>query len=143
MSCSLTGREQPSIRTVFNTIESMYELEDYKRDVDLKRWANQGVLLINTALTCEIDNIGSHIKLWSPFISYLMDTLNYDNRGLIFVFLGAKAQAFSPIIGSQHYKIELPHPAAGGYTGKAWNHEDLFKQIDTILLANNGDTIVW
>ena len=66
-SCSKTGKEQPSLRFIFNEIErtvyspeipqedSMILREGY--DPDLKRWSNQGVLMLNTTLTCEIGKV--------------------------------------------------------------------------------------
>ncbi len=64
-SCSLTGKPQPSLRHILRAVNETVHGEiaiDY--DPDLKRWSNQGVLMLNSALTCEIDKIGSHVPIW-------------------------------------------------------------------------------
>src|SRR5258706_195255 len=49
-SCSNTGKVMPSLRYIFKELEETVYPEGYKWDPDLKRWSNQGILLINTAL---------------------------------------------------------------------------------------------
>lgn len=143
-SCSLTGTLQPSLRHLFNGLEEDLKLQEiYKRDPDLKRWSNQGILMLNTALTCQINNPGSHIKLWDPFIKYLFDILNTHNSGLVFVFLGKKARSYIDLIGDNHFKIIANHPASAAHNGGVWNHSKIFSTIDTILWANYKTKINW
>ena len=88
-SCSNTGKPQPSLKNIFEAVDStVYDNERREYNPDLTRWANQGVLLLNSALTCEIDKVGSHYNVWKEFITYLMDILNFTNTGLIFVLMG-------------------------------------------------------
>ena len=141
-SCSTTGREQPSLRRIFNAIQGA-QSEAYEREVDLKRWSNQGVLMLNAALTCHIGNIGSHIEIWRPFTTYLLDTINYENRGLVFVFLGADSFQFSDLIGDQHYKIAIADPAEGLSSGKLWDHQEVFNKVNDILESNYRVRIKW
>ncbi len=111
---------------------------------DLTRWANQGVLLINTALSTEVGKSGSHQKQWLPFISYLLDILNSDTSGLIFVFLGKKAQELEDLIGSNHHKLFASHPASAAYNNQAeWNCNNIWNEINTILDGSNRDRIIW
>lgn len=142
-SCSLTGKEQPSLRHIFNAIESTYNLEDYSRDVDLKRWSNQGVLLLNAALTTEIGKSGTHLKAWESFTSHVLEVLNSFNSGLVFVFMGKDAQTYSGLIGDHHFKIMVSHPASAAYRGGVWDCGNLFKTIDTILSANYHYNMKW
>ena len=44
-------------------------------DVTLESWAKQGILMLNSALTCEMNRVGSHTMVWRPFISKLLDNL--------------------------------------------------------------------
>ena len=57
-SCSHTGKVQPSLRYIFKEIEETVYPDGMTWDPDLKRWSNQGILMLNTAMTCEIGNIG-------------------------------------------------------------------------------------
>lgn len=143
-SCSKTGKAQPSLRYMLKEIEDTVYPEGMEWDVDLKRWSNQGVLMLNTALTCEISNIGSHIDLWKPFIAYLFDILGHYNSGLIYVFLGAKAKVWSKSIPSINYKFFIPHPASAAYKAqKKWDTGDLFNKVNKLLEENNNTKIKW
>lgn len=133
-SCGITKKAQPSLKLIFESIDRTKE-----HDPDLTRWANQGVLLLNTALTCEIDKIGSHINIWKDFIAYLIDFLNFTNRGLIFILLGKHAQELEPLIGSNHYVLKASHPNTAFYDKTyKWNCEGIWEKANKIIEENNG-----
>ena len=140
-SCSRTGKPQPSLKFIFEEIErTVYQEWPTHQDPDLSRWAKQGVLLINTALTCELDKVGSHYDIWNDFIMYLLDMLNLTNSGLIFVLLGAKAQELEAVLGPNHYILKASHPASAAYTKTTWDCKNIFLRANEIIEANNGKT---
>lgn len=104
---------------------------------ELEEWAEQGVLLLNTALTCEIDKPGSHSLLWRPFICQLIKQICSYNPGLIWLLLGNSAQSFEPYINNSQYIIKAKHPA---YYYR--NHEKMpyhiWSDINKILVGLNG-----
>lgn len=80
-------------------------------DNTMESLAKQGILLINSALTCEINKIGSHTAIWRDFILKLLRNFSYNNPGTIFILFGNQASSFkSSIVGSQ-YILECYHPA--------------------------------
>lgn len=99
--------------------------------------------MLNAALTCEVSKSGSHIKLWNPFTTELLDTLNTCNTGLVFVFFGKDAQKYNSLIGEHHFKINVSHPASAAYNGGKWDDESLFKRIDAIMWPNYKTKINW
>ncbi len=139
-SCSNTGKPQPSLQKIFESINNtMYYGETSpEHNPDLTRWANQGVLLLNSALTCEIDKVGSHYNVWKEFIAYVMDILNFTNAGLIFVLMGKQAQELEGLIGEHHYIIKTTHPAYASYTKQLWDCNDMFNEINRIITGQNG-----
>lgn len=141
-SCSNTGKPQPSLQKIFEAIDNTlyFGEEPQDHDVNLTRWANQGVLLLNSALTCEIDKVGSHYSIWKEFIAYTMDILNFTDSGLIFVLMGKQAQDLEGLIGDQHYIIKTTHPAYASYTKQPWDCGDLFNEINKIINGQNGPT---
>jgi uracil-DNA glycosylase len=140
-SCGVTMKPQPSLRNMFEAIEeTVYQGFPTYQDPNLTRWANQGVLLLNTALTCQVDKIGSHYNIWNEFVMYVFDMLNFTNSGLIFVLLGAKAQELESIIGPNHYILKASHPASAAYTKTTWDCKDIFLRANEIIEANNGKT---
>lgn len=145
-SCGNTGIPQPSLRHLFDGIEkTVYQEFPTYQDPNLTRWANQGVLLLNRALTCEVDKIGSHYNIWHDFIMYVLDMLSLTNSGLIFILLGAKAQELESVIGPNHYILKASHPASAAYTKTVWDCNDVFNKANEIIKANNGPefTISW
>ena len=78
-----------------------------------KSWESQGVLLLNTALTVEIGNSGSHIKLWENFTEKLIGFIEGKNNNIIFLLWGAKAAKYKKYI-EKSQTIEHNHPAICG-----------------------------
>ena len=80
-------------------------------DITMESWAKQGILMINTALTCEVNSVGSHVKEWRPFVAKLIENISLRDNGLVFVLFGNQAQSFKPYIKGSHKIIEVQHPA--------------------------------
>lgn len=147
-SCSTLTKPQPSLDYLLKEIDkTVYSPPNIPVpwDLDLKRWSNQGVLMLNTALTCEINKIGSHIELWRPFMVALFDMLNNYNTGIIYVFMGSKAKEWHKSIEStDNYKFFTTHPASAAYKGsKEWDSGNLFNQVNKLLYGNTGEKITW
>jgi len=106
-SCSNTEKPQPSLRYIFKELYGMQG----GYDSDLRRWANQGVLLINTAQTCEVNKIGSHYAIWKPFTEYIFESINKIDKDIIFILMGRKAESWQLVIPGQRI-LKCPHPAA-------------------------------
>lgn len=90
-----------------------YEIphEPYDFDITLESWAKQGVLLLNSALTVEVNKVGSHTMLWRPFIASFLKNLSTFNPGIIYVLFGNQAQTFEPYIAKNNTILKVPHPA--------------------------------
>jgi len=144
-SCSNTDKLQPSLKFILQEINrTVYNGHEVSVDVDLKRWANQGVLMLNTALTVEVGKIGSHYDVWKSFTAYLLDTLNNYNPGLIYGYLGKKAEEWSALTNDDNnYKFFAKHPASAVYNGSKWDSNDLFLKIDSIIGNVYGEKIIW
>jgi len=140
-SCSSTGKVQPSLRYIFQELNgSQWD----SLNPDLRRWSNQGILMLNTALTCEVNNIGSHYDVWKTFTAYLLTYLNDNYTGIVYVFMGKKAKEWSDLISDQfNYKINVTHPASAAYKGGKWDSKNLFKEINKIIYDNTKQQIIW
>ncbi len=110
----------------------------------LTKWANQGVLLLNNALTVRKDTPNSHQgKGWEQFTDRIAALLNERKRPVIFLLWGANARKKTEIITApQHFILEAPHPsplsASRGFFG--CGH---FKETNSILKAINQTEIDW
>lgn len=104
----------------------------------------QGVLLLNSALTVEEKNPGSHLRLWHNFTMNLLKKIQFQNTGLIFVLLGNDANKFRPAITEAfHHVVSRSHPASEVYGGGLWKHNNLFTEINEITYGQTKETIKW
>jgi len=143
-SCGNTNKVQPSLRYIFEEIErTVYQEFPSYQDPDLTRWSKQGILMLNTALTVEVGKIGSHYDIWKPFTAYLLDWLNNYNPGLIYVYMGKKAEEWSELTNDNNYKFTVKHPASAAYNGSKWDSNDIFNKISKLVEENNGYKIIW
>ncbi|MEJ6475097.1 uracil-DNA glycosylase [Pseudoalteromonas piscicida] len=76
-------------------------------------WAKQGVLLLNTVLTVEQGQAHSHKNLgWERFTDVVIDKLNANSEGVIFLLWGAHAQKKGKNIDkNRHHVLHAPHPS--------------------------------
>ena len=143
-SCSNTGKAQPSIRFILEEVNrTVYNGHTVSEDVDLSRWSNQGILMLNTALTVEVDKIGSHYDIWRKFTAYLLDWLSNYNPGLVYVYMGKKAEEWSELTTNTEYKFMVKHPASAAYNGSKWDSDNVFNKISSIVTNTTGNIITW
>ena len=145
MGCSNTNYLQPSLEQFYGGIErELYnglKLTGVKPP-DVSFLAQQGVLMINAALTTEINKAGSHIAIWEPFTKYLFEKVLYTT-GAPVVFLGKDAAKYKRYCAPFTWTFTLPHPASAAYKGVEWDTEGTFGKVNKILKDNNGFTISW
>lgn len=79
----------------------------------LMPWAEQGVLLLNSVLTVEQGLPCSHQrKGWEGFTDHVIDVLNRECDGLVFLLWGGKAHTKGKVINSQrHLVLKTTHPS--------------------------------
>ncbi len=80
---------------------------------DLTKWADQGILLINAALTVEAHKPMSHSKIgWHEFTNNVIKTLSDEREGLVFMLWGGFAKSKRDLIdGSKHLILTAAHPS--------------------------------
>lgn len=117
-------------------------------DSSLEQWEKQGVLLLNSALSCELFKPGSHYQIWEPFITGLLRILNdfkitrSEMTSLVFVFIGAQANLFQNEISDKlHYKITRYHPTAETHGSNKF--KGFFKEVNTYLEESGQTLINW
>jgi uracil-DNA glycosylase len=112
-------------------------------DPSLEKWETQGVLLLNSALSCEVGRVGSHTLLWRPFIKSLLTNLSKYHTGLVYLLMGTQAQSLEPYINKQfNHVIHIRHPS--WYAPQRQRMpSDIWQEINTILIGQNGYGIEW
>jgi uracil-DNA glycosylase len=102
----------PSLLNIYKEIERDLGLPR-PRHGDLRSWAGQGVLLLNAVLTVEAGRAGAHQgKGWEGFTDHIVQTLDREREGLVFMLWGSYAQAKGRIIDARrHCVLRAPHPS--------------------------------
>ncbi|MGN0144149.1 MAG: uracil-DNA glycosylase [Clostridium sp.] len=133
----------PSLQVIKNSIIDLYDtVNNINFDPTLESWAKQGVLLLNSALTVEINKPGSHIMLWRSFIASLLTNISLYNTGIIYVLFGKAAQTFIPYIGKNNTIIKECHPSYYHRLGINMPYR-VFSEVNNILTNINNDKIKW
>ena len=110
----------------------------------LKKWADQGVMLLNTVLTVRAHAANSHQGIgWETFTDAAIKILNEQDRPMVFLLWGRPAQnKKSMLTNSKHLILEAPHPsplsAFRGFFGS--RH---FSKTNEYLKANGLEPIDW
>jgi uracil-DNA glycosylase len=102
----------PSLQNIFAELQ---------RDLDIARpqhgclipWARQGVLLLNAVLTVERGRAGSHHgKGWEGFTDAVVEHLNREREGLVFLLWGNPAQQKGKLVDPHRHRVlKAPHPS--------------------------------
>lgn len=112
---------------------------------DLTRWAEQGVLLLNTVLTVREKQANSHRKYkWRLFTDAVVKALNKEREHIVFMLWGRIAQRKERFIctdNGRHMVLKAVHPAARRYGG--WDGNDHFGCCNEYLEKNRVESIDW
>ena len=79
----------------------------------LKKWADQGVLLLNTVLTVRAHYANTHAGHgWERFTDAVIKTVNNENRPIVFMLWGSPAQKKTALLNNpKHLVLTAPHPS--------------------------------
>ena len=110
----------------------------------LKKWADQGVLMLNTVLTVRAHAAGSHQgKGWEQFTDAIIRAVNKKDEPVVYMLWGRPAQMKKSMLNNpKHLVLTAPHPsplsAYRGFFG--CKH---FSQANEFLKANGVEPIDW
>ena len=102
----------PSLRNIYKELQSDCDFVAPAHGC-LTPWAEQGVLLLNAVLTVEQGQAAAHQnKGWEQFTDSIIQALNSEREGLVFMLWGAYAQRKAAMVdGSRHCVLKAPHPS--------------------------------
>lgn len=109
-------------------------------DNTLESWAKQGILMINTAFTCEVGRVGSHFDIWKSFTAKLIHNLSLNNNGIVYTLFGNQALSFKKYIVDSAKIIGTYHPAYFARQDKKMS-PNVFTEINQELQKLYGQKI--
>ncbi|GFI28551.1 uracil-DNA glycosylase [Lachnospiraceae bacterium] len=133
----------PSLQNIYQELHD--DLGCYVPDNGyLKKWADQGVLLLNTVLTVRAHQANSHQKKgWELFTDAVIEAVNAQDRPIVYLLWGRPAQSKIPMLNNpKHLILKAPHPsplsAYRGFFG--CKH---FSQANAFLQEHGIEPIDW
>lgn len=133
----------PSLKNIFKELKNDLGLE-IPESGNLTKWAQQGVLLLNSVLTVENGQAASHQgKGWEQFTDEVIRKLNEEREGVVFLLWGSYAQKKAAFVDrTKHLVLEAPHPsplsAHRGFFGTK-----PFSKINSYLESKGMSVIDW
>ena len=135
--------EPPSLRNIHQEILNE-DVEQGPWSRDLTRWAEQGVLLLNSTLTVEAHKAASHAgNGWEIFTDNAIHVLGVASKPKVFMLWGSYARSKKALIENpSHLILESAHPsplsASRGFFGNGH-----FKKCNEFLKAHGEKPIIW
>lgn len=102
-----------SLRNIIKELEEDLGIKTNKEMNNLKKWAEQGVLLLNTILTVRIHEPMSHENIgWNIFTNHVLEKISQEKTGIVFLLWGRPAQRKSILIDEEkHHVLITTHPS--------------------------------
>ena len=136
-------RSPPSLLNIYKEIKTDIGL-DLPNHGNLKAWAEQGVLLLNSVLTVEAGKAASHQgKGWERFTDAVIRLVNDQPLPVVFILWGSYAQKKAAFVDqSKHLVLKSVHPsplsAHNGFFGSR-----PFSQANAFLKSKGRNEIDW
>lgn len=135
-------RLPPSLRNIYKELAADLEVP-VAASGDLTRWADQGVLLLNTVLTVTKHQALSHKDLgWQAFTDRIITELGSDPKPRVFILWGSQARAKRALVRPPSICLESVHPsplsAHNGFFG--CGH---FKKANAFLVEHGQAPVDW
>ena len=133
----------PSLVNIFKEV-SADTGAPFPKDGDLKRWADQGVLLLNSSLTVQEHSPKSHSGIgWEEFTDAAVAKLAEEKENLVFMLWGSDAiKKGAKIDRNRHLVLTSPHPSPlSAHRGFFGNHH--FSKANQYLQAHGKSPINW
>ena len=134
----------PSLVNIYKEIENELQVPMNYRNGYLVKWAQQGVMLLNSVLTVEAHKANSHKdKGWEIFTDHVIEKLNSLDQPIVFLLWGANARNKQPLLTNpKHLILSTAHPSPlsvyRGFFG--CGH---FVQANEYLKKNGLEPIDW
>jgi len=133
----------PSLVNIFKELKSDLGF-DIPKSGNLTKWANEGVLLMNTSLTVREHQANSHSKCgWAWFTDSVIKLISEQKEHVVFILWGGNARSKKPLIDKQkHFIIESAHPSPlSAYNGFFGSKP--FSKTNEYLLSQGLPPIDW
>lgn len=133
----------PSLRNIYKELENDLNYPPVNHGY-LKKWAKQGVLMLNTVLTVKAHTPNSHKnKGWEEVTNHAIEALNDLDHAVVFLLWGRHAQQKKDLINTnKHFIIESSHPSPFSARHSFFGSKP-FSKVNAFLKADGQTPIDW
>lgn len=131
-----------SLQNIFKELQTEYPDYTIPKNGDLTSWARQGVLLLNSSLTVEPGNPGSHGVVWHGFLARVFQAIGEVNKNCIYLLWGNFAKDIGEYAPEFAIKLFTSHPS-GFSVNKGFFGCGHFKEVNRILVEKGIEPIDW
>ena len=137
-------KHPPSLINIFKEIQSDLNIP-YPKSGNLKRWANQGILLLNATLTVRAHEAGSHQKMgWEKFTDSVISIVSEKKEDLVFLLWGGFAKQKTKLIDvNSHHILKSGHPSPLSANRGSWFGNKHFSKTNFLLEQAFQDPVQW
>ena len=134
----------PSLKNIYKEMEDDLGITINTDCGDLTHWVEQGVLLLNTALTVQQYKSNSHKKIWKNFTDYIIKKVSEENENIVFILWGRYAQSKKKLINCEkHLVLEATHPSPLGANKGGFFGCKHFSKCNKYLRKNGKKNIIF
>ncbi|MGN0174142.1 MAG: uracil-DNA glycosylase [Acutalibacteraceae bacterium] len=134
----------PSLINIYKEQKTDLGIDQPMNNGDLTKWAEQGVLLLNTVLTVREGSPNSHKGMgWEEITDKVIELLNKREKPVVFILWGANSRAKKKLITNpNHLIIESAHPSPlSAYNGFFGSKP--FSRTNEFLIKTGQSPIDW
>lgn len=135
----------PSLRNIFREINDDLGTVFLPNSGNLKRWAQQGILLLNATLSVRKDSPNSHKHLkWNVFTDAVIDRISTEKEHIVFLLWGSFAHKKGlKIDRTKHLVLECGHPSPMSANQGKWFGNKHFSTTNAYLKSKGKTEIDW
>lgn len=137
-----------SLKNIFKCLEAKKLITEIPPDSNLDSWAEQGVLLLNSALTTLVGKSNEHAKIWDKFTDEIVKDLIEAKPGIVMMLWGRDAQSKGSVVEHENTLV-WGHPSPLSAANRSDTNPasfincDNFQKCNDILVKQNEIPINW
>lgn len=138
-----------SLRNIYKNQKKFGLIEDIPKHGNLSKWAKQGCLMLNSALTVRHKKPNIHQNYWKPFTNAIIEHVSEKCDNVVFLLWGRNAYDKRHLIDEDKHKIiHSTHPSGLSFSkdakyGQAFIKVDHFSECNAYLIEHGKKPIKW
>lgn len=138
-------KQPPSLQNIFKELNKDVENFAIPTTGNLTKWAEQGVLLLNSSLSVLQSSPNSHRTKWEFFTDAIITYIASNNKNIVFMLWGNFAKKKKKLITNpdNHLILEASHPSPLSANKGGWFGCKHFTKANSYLIEKGKESVNW